>query len=79
MDDAGNTKTSGHDTSAIQNTVTLLITGLIVQARCRGERAMRDLLADWKKWNSVERLLAVVLVLMLIGLPLRALITAGPL
>ena len=36
---------------------------------------MRDLLADWRKWSSVERLLAMVLILVLIGLPLRILIT----
>jgi hypothetical protein len=40
---------------------------------------MRDLAADWKKWNSAERLLAVILVLMLIGLPLRVLIAGAPL
>ena len=40
---------------------------------------MRDLAADWKKWSSAERLLAVVLVLMLIGLPLRVLIAGAPL
>ena len=40
---------------------------------------MRDLIADWKKWTSAERLLAVVLTLMLIGLPLRVLIIATPL
>jgi hypothetical protein len=38
---------------------------------------MRDLMADWNKWSSAERLLAVVLMLMLIGLPLRIFI-AGP-
>ena len=40
---------------------------------------MRDLIADWKKWGSAERLLALALALLLIGLPLRALITAAPL
>ena len=40
---------------------------------------MRDLVADWKMWNSAERLLAVVLLLMLIGLPLRVLIAGAPL
>jgi hypothetical protein len=40
---------------------------------------MRDLAADWKKWNSAERLLAVILVLMLIGWPLRVLIAGAPL
>ena len=40
---------------------------------------MRDLMADWKKWGSAERLLALVLGLALIGLLLRALITAAPL
>jgi hypothetical protein len=40
---------------------------------------MRDLAADWKKWSFAERLLAVALVLMLIGLPLRVLIAGAPL
>jgi hypothetical protein len=40
---------------------------------------MRDFLADWKKWNSAERLLALILGFVLIGLPLRLLITATPL
>jgi hypothetical protein len=40
---------------------------------------MADMVADWKKWSSAERLLAVALMLMLIGLPLRALIIAAPL
>ena len=39
---------------------------------------MRDLMADWKKWSSAERLLAVVLMLMLIGLPLRVFIAGAP-
>jgi hypothetical protein len=38
---------------------------------------VRDLAADWKKWSSAERLLAVLLVLMLIGLPLRVLIAGA--
>ena len=41
------------------------------------ELGMRDLAANWKKWNCAERLLAVVLVLMLIGLPSRVLIAGG--
>ena len=40
---------------------------------------MRDLATDWKKWSFVERLLAVILVLVLIGLPLRILIAGAPL
>ena len=40
---------------------------------------MRDLMADWNRWNSVERLLAVVLMLMLIGFPLRIFIAGPPL
>ena len=39
---------------------------------------MRDLAADWKKWSSAERLLAVILVLVLIRLPLRVLIAGAP-
>jgi hypothetical protein len=40
---------------------------------------MRDLVADWKRWSSIERLLAMVLMLMLVGLPLRILIAGAPL
>jgi len=39
---------------------------------------MRDLMADWNKWTSTERLLAVVLMLTLIGLPLRVFIAGVP-
>jgi len=39
---------------------------------------MRDLMADWDKWSSAERLLAVVLMLMLIGMPLRVFIAGAP-
>ena len=39
---------------------------------------MRDLMADWSKWSSAERFLAVVLMLMLIGLPLRVFIAGTP-
>ena len=39
---------------------------------------MHDLMADWKKWSSAERLLAVVLTLMLIGLPIRVFIAGAP-
>ena len=39
---------------------------------------MRDLMADWHKWSSAERLLAVVLILMLIGFPLRVFIAGAP-
>ena len=30
----------------------------------------RDLVADWRRWSAAERLLAVVLAVLLIGLPL---------
>jgi len=43
------------------------------------ELEMRDLAADWERWNSAERLLAVILMLTLIGLPLRVLIAGAPL
>jgi len=36
-------------------------------------------MADWNKWNSAERLLAVVLTLTLLGFPLQVLITAASL
>ena len=39
---------------------------------------MRDLMADWNKWSSAERLLAVILMLMLIVLPLQIFITGMP-
>ena len=58
----------------------------MTRKRCRNrliahlkELGMRDLVADWKRWNSAERLLAMVLMLMLIGLPLRVLIAGAPL
>ena len=38
---------------------------------------MRDLMADWNKWSSAERLLAVVLMLMLIGLPFTSFYRPG--
>jgi hypothetical protein len=44
-----------------------------------GDRGMRDLAADWKKWSAAERLLAVALMLMLIRLPLRVWIVGAPL
>jgi hypothetical protein len=48
------------------------------QARRAGqELGMRDLIADWKRWSSAKRLLAVALMLSLIGLPLRVLIAGA--
>jgi hypothetical protein len=43
------------------------------------ELGMRDLVADWKRWSAGERLLAMILISILIGLPLRALIASTPL
>jgi len=43
------------------------------------ELGMRDLVADWKRWSAAERLLAMILISILIGLPLRALIASIPL
>jgi hypothetical protein len=40
---------------------------------------MRDLVADWKRWSAGERVLAMILISILIGLPLRALIASTPL
>ena len=34
---------------------------------------MRDWIEDWERWSTAERLLAVVLGLLLIGLPLALL------
>ena len=49
---------------------------LVAQSQGLG---MRDLVADWKRWSAAERLLAAVLMLTLIGLPLRVLIAGAPL
>jgi len=43
------------------------------------ELGMRDLVADWKRWSAAERLLAMILISILIGLPLQALIASTPL
>ncbi len=40
---------------------------------------MRDLITDWKKWSSAERLLAMVLIVILVGVPLRVLIAGASL
>ncbi len=37
---------------------------------------MRDWVADWNKWSRAERVLAVVMTLLLIGLPLGFVIGA---
>jgi hypothetical protein len=36
---------------------------------------MRDLVADWKKWNRAERVLAVMGTLLMVVLPFGLLIT----
>ena len=36
---------------------------------------MRDLVADWKKWNRAERVLAVMGTLLMVALPFGLLIT----
>ena len=36
---------------------------------------MRDLVADWKKWSRVERVLAVVGTLLMVALPVGLLMT----
>jgi hypothetical protein len=38
-------------------------------------RPMRDLVADWKKWNRAERVLAVMGTLLMVALPLGLLMT----
>ena len=38
-------------------------------------RAMRDLVADWKKWSRAERVLAVTGTILMIALPLGLLMT----
>ena len=37
--------------------------------------SMRDLVADWKKWNRAERVLAVMITLLMVALPLGLLMT----
>jgi len=39
------------------------------------EVPMRDLVADWKKWNSAERVLAVMVILLMVAWPLGLLMT----
>ena len=36
--------------------------------------SMRDLTADWKKWSRGERVLAVIVTLLMVGLPLGLLL-----
>jgi hypothetical protein len=36
---------------------------------------MRDLVADWKKWNRAERMLAAMVALLMVALPLGLLMT----
>ena len=68
------------DTSTIQKTLKVSFGSLWSPGRAlEVGKAMRDLMADWKKWTSEERLLAMVLTLLLIGLPVRTLIAAAPL
>jgi len=38
-------------------------------------RAMRDLVADWKKWSRAERILALMGTLLMAALPLGLLMT----
>jgi hypothetical protein len=39
---------------------------------------MHDFIADWKKWSCAERVLAIVMALLMIGLPIGlALANAG--
>ena len=35
---------------------------------------MRDIVSDWKKWSRGERVLAVVVTLLMVGLPLGLLL-----
>jgi len=37
--------------------------------------AMRDLVADWKKWSRAERVIAVMGTLLMVALPLGLLMT----
>jgi hypothetical protein len=38
-------------------------------------RPIRDLVADWKKWSSAERVLSVMVILLMVALPLGLLMT----
>jgi hypothetical protein len=73
-DDNHDTKARARDISPIQKTFSLGRNGtqhraLPSRVVAEGDMKMRDLLADWNKWNSAERLLALVLALTLISLP----------
>jgi hypothetical protein len=35
---------------------------------------MRDLIADWKRWSAGERLLAILVTVLMVGLPLGLLL-----
>jgi len=37
---------------------------------------MRDLVADWKKWSRGERVLAVLVTMLMVGVPLGLLLAA---
>jgi hypothetical protein len=38
---------------------------------------MRDLIADWKRWSRSERALAVVVTVLMVGVPLGLLFATG--
>ena len=37
---------------------------------------MRDLIADWKRWSRSERVLAIVVTVLMVGVPLGLLLAA---
>jgi hypothetical protein len=77
--DTHDTKVQCSDKSAIQYTRKVSFGWLYAPSCVRRRGEMRDLMADWNKWSSAERLLAAVLMLMLIGLPLRVWVVGTPL
>ena len=38
---------------------------------------MRDLVADWNKWSRSERVLAVLVTMLMVGVPLGLLLAVG--
>jgi hypothetical protein len=40
-------------------------------------KAMRDWVADWKKWTRRERVLAVFVTILMVGLPIGLLLVAS--
>lgn len=42
-----------------------------------GVGSMRDMVADWKKWTRAERVFAVLVTVLMVGLPLGLVLVAS--